>query len=59
MPRTHQRAVGDRFVAQSAGTQPAGYVHPQAIAALREIGIDISHHHSKSTAEFMDNRSTW
>ncbi len=44
--------LADRFVAQSAGTQPAGYVHPQAIAALREIGIDISDHRSKSTDEF-------
>jgi arsenate reductase len=44
--------LADRFVAFSAGTQPAGYVHPQAIAALREIGIDISHHFSKSTDEF-------
>jgi arsenate reductase (thioredoxin) len=44
----------DRFVAQSAGTHPAGYVHPQAIAALREIGIDISDHRSKSTDEFRD-----
>ena len=42
----------DRFVAQSAGTHPAGYVHPQAIAALHEIGIDISDHRSKSTDEF-------
>jgi arsenate reductase (thioredoxin) len=44
--------LADRFVAQSAGTKPAGYVHPQAIAALREIGIDISDHRSKSTDEF-------
>ena len=44
--------LADRFVAQSAGTQPAGYVHPKAIAALREIGIDISDHRSKSTDEF-------
>jgi arsenate reductase (thioredoxin) len=44
--------LADRFVAQSAGTQPAGYVHPQAIAALREIGIDISDHRSKSADEF-------
>ncbi len=44
--------LADRFVAQSAGTQPAGYVHPQAIAALREIGIDISRHRSKSADEF-------
>jgi len=44
--------LADRFVAFSAGTRPAGYVHPQAIAALREIGLDISHHRSKSTDEF-------
>jgi len=44
--------LADRFVAYSAGTQPAGYVHPQAIAALREIGIDISQQRSKSTEEF-------
>ncbi|NTU64554.1 MAG: arsenate reductase ArsC, partial [Chloroflexi bacterium] len=44
--------LADRFVAYSAGTRPAGYVHPQAIAALREIGIDISDHRSKSTDEF-------
>jgi arsenate reductase len=44
--------LADRFVAFSAGTQPAGYVHLQAIAALREIGIDISDHRSKSADEF-------
>ena len=44
--------LADRFVAFSAGTQPAGNVHPQAIAALREIGIDIADHRSKSTDEF-------
>ena len=44
--------LADRFVAQSAGTRPAGYVHPQAIAALREIGIDIADHRSKSADEF-------
>ncbi len=43
--------LADRFVAFSAGTRPAGYVHPQAIAALREIGIDISAQRSKSTDE--------
>ncbi len=44
--------LADRFVAFSAGTRPAGYVHPQAIAALREIGIDISQHRSKAVEEF-------
>jgi arsenate reductase len=44
--------LADRFVAFSAGTRPAGYVHPQAIAALAEIGIDISRQRSKSVDEF-------
>lgn len=29
----------DQWEAVSAGTQPAGYVHPKAIAVLKEIGI--------------------
>ncbi len=44
--------LADRFVAESAGTHPTGYVHPQAVEALREIGIDISQQRSKSTEEF-------
>jgi arsenate reductase len=31
--------LGDEWVAVSAGTKPAGYIHPKAIAALAEIGI--------------------
>jgi arsenate reductase (thioredoxin) len=31
--------LGDQWEAVSAGTKPAGYVHPKAIAALAEIGI--------------------
>lgn len=34
----------------SAGTMPGG-VHPMSIAAMTEIGIDISHHQSKSISE--------
>jgi arsenate reductase len=43
--------LGDKWQAFSTGTQPAGYVHPKAIAALAEIGI---HHQgeSKHTDEF-------
>ncbi len=33
--------------AESAGTQPAGYVHPNAIKVMREKGIDTSHQRSK------------
>jgi arsenate reductase len=46
--------LADRFVAYSAGTRPTGRVHPEAIAALREIGIDISQHRSKSIDEYID-----
>jgi arsenate reductase len=42
----------DIWEAYSAGTQPAGYVHPLAIQVMTELGIDISGHRSKSTDEF-------
>ena len=32
--------LGDQWEAVSAGTKPAGYVHPKAIQVLQEIGID-------------------
>lgn len=38
----------------SAGSKPAGYVHPLAIRAMEEIGIDISQHRSKHLSEFLD-----
>ena len=42
---------GDRWEAFSAGTRPAGLVHPYAVRALEEIGI--AHKgRSKSTEEF-------
>ncbi|MGA0133871.1 MAG: arsenate reductase ArsC, partial [Opitutales bacterium] len=37
----------------SAGSKPAGYVHPEALAVLKEIGIDASGHHSKHLSEFL------
>jgi arsenate reductase (thioredoxin) len=40
-----------RFHVESAGTKPS-LVRPEAIAAMREIGIDISDHRSKSVDEF-------
>jgi arsenate reductase len=32
--------LGDKWEAVSAGTKPAGYVHPKALEALSEIGIE-------------------
>lgn len=45
---------GDRVEAFSAGSQPSGYVHPNAVGAMREAGIDISGGRSKSLREFID-----
>ncbi len=46
-------AVGDRLRVASAGSKPAGYVHPMAIQVMAEIGIDIAAHHSKHMDEFL------
>ena len=43
--------AGDRFEVCSAGTHPAP-VRPEAIAVMREFGIDISGHRSKHVDEF-------
>ena len=50
-----RRLAGDRVLALSAGAQPSGYVHPLAIQAMAEQGIDISGHRSKSIDEFLDD----
>ena len=42
---------GDRFEVESAGTKPSR-VRLEAIQVMREIGIDISGHRSKSVDEF-------
>jgi arsenate reductase len=49
-----RRAAGDVVEVASAGSRPAGYVHPLAIRALAEIGIDISTHTSKHMNDFLD-----
>ncbi len=48
--RTH---AGDQIDVFSAGSHPTGQVHPGAIQAMAEIGIDISRHQSKSMAQFI------
>jgi arsenate reductase len=51
-----RQAAGDFIEVQSAGSWPAGYVHPKAIEVMKEIGIDISSHTSKHMNEFLDRR---
>ncbi|HSU30708.1 MAG TPA: arsenate reductase ArsC [Bryobacteraceae bacterium] len=43
--------AGDAFEVESAGTKP-GTIRPEAITAMREIGIDISGHRSKHVDAF-------
>ena len=44
--------LGDQWKAYSAGTQPAGYVHPLAIEVMSELEIDISAQASKAVDQF-------
>jgi arsenate reductase len=45
--------AGDQFEVASAGVAPT-QVRPEAIEVMREVGIDISGHRSKSVDEFTD-----
>ena len=47
-------ALNEDFIVASAGSRPAGYVHPLGIKAMAEIGIDISAHTSKHLDEFLN-----
>ena len=46
---------GDQFDVQSAGTKPS-LVRPEAIAVMREVGIDISGNRSKHVDEFASEK---
>ncbi len=48
--------AGDLFEVASAGSKPAGRVHPLAIRAMAEVRIDISGHRSKPLTEFLTRR---
>lgn len=47
---------GEDYDVVSAGSRPAGWVHPNAIQALAEIGIDIRDAQSKSAGQFIDEQ---
>ena len=46
-----RRMAGDRFEVESAGVEPSR-VRPEAVEAMREVGVDISGQRSKSVDEF-------
>ena len=39
---------GETIEAYSAGSNPSGKINPKAIAAMKELGYDLTTHHSKS-----------
>ncbi len=47
-----RHVAGDRFEALSAGSHPAGFVHPLAIEAMRQMNIPLENQTSKSWDEF-------
>jgi arsenate reductase len=47
--------AGEQFDVESAGTRP-GTVRPEAIAVMKELGIDISGHRSKHVDEFQGQK---
>ncbi|HAZ66616.1 MAG TPA: low molecular weight phosphatase family protein [Opitutae bacterium] len=49
-----RQAAGDIIEVASAGSKPAGYVHPIAIEVLKEIALDASAHRSKHLSEFLN-----
>jgi len=42
---------GNSIEAYSAGSKPSGKINPKAIASMKELGYDLSSHHSKSLDE--------
>lgn len=46
-----QSIAGDKLDIWSAGSHPAGFVAREAVESMKEVGIDISRHHSKGVAD--------
>ena len=47
--------LGSKHSIKSAGSMPSGSVHPNAVLAMNEIGIDISDQYSKSIKDLDDD----
>ncbi len=45
---------GDRFEALSAGSDPAGFIHPLALEVIRRLGVTMTDQVSKSWHEFTE-----
>lgn len=45
------RIADGRHESRSAGTRPADHVHPVVVDAMREVGIDVSHHRPQALTD--------
>jgi arsenate reductase len=51
--------AGDHWKVYSAGSRPAGFVAPEAVAAMAKRGIDISRQHSKGVEDLPLQEFDW
>jgi arsenate reductase len=51
-----RREAGDRVDVESAGSEPAKYVHPKAIQVMSEDGMDISENRPKHLNEYLNRK---
>lgn len=51
MAEAFAKMAGVKIESYSAGSKPSGKINAKAVAAMNEIGYDLSQHHSKSLEE--------
>ncbi len=56
MAEGYLKSLDNRLEVFSAGTQPAGQVHPKAIRVMQEDGIDLSSNNPKAITQFLDDQ---
>jgi arsenate reductase len=54
MAHGFMESFDNRITVRSAGTEASGKLNEKAVAAMKEIGIDISHHTSDSVEKYLD-----
>ena len=54
MAEGYLKSFNPTWTVVSAGTEPSGAVHPNAIKVMKEEGIDLSQSHPKSVDEFLN-----
>ncbi|MDR4989098.1 MAG: arsenate reductase ArsC [Bacteroidales bacterium] len=53
MAHGFMESFDDRMIVRSAGTEASGKLNPKAVEAMKETGIDISHHTSDAVEKYL------